>query len=386
MHTTIQQTWEFGRSGDAGQIQVHGWSGGEDGFTWTEGRRANLCIETPEAPHGFFLELSHDLFTVPPRIMGQPVTIGINDRHIRTVELRRAGMIAVFCPPPRPGDRRLSITFDFPQAMRPCDVIASHDPREIAIAFRRLRVLALTEPPAPRGGGESRIMLTGRSVETLSGEIERITGRPVDEVLTRFEMVAGKCDMGLVQRAFGLEPLSLLRFAGSNLTLAVNGLDNGFAGIGEQLTAHISKDDDKEWMISDGIGLNYHSGQYSHNTTAEQTIERERRKIAFLLRKLNEDLAEHHKIFVHDDQAGASLEEVLPLFLALRRRGPNRLLWLTPMRDEGTGGWVDEPVPGLYRGFLDSHVPPILSERISITGFASVLCNAALLARLRDAI
>jgi hypothetical protein len=221
------------------------------------------------------------------------------------------------------------------------------DTRELALCFSRLRVLPIVTPFASLERRKATIHLDGMTIAELATEARALTGRDVSDFMGRFEMICGNCDMGLAQRAFGLEPLSLLRFAGTYPSVSIPGLDSDFAGLGEDLEPWVGK---QEWMIRDRVGINYHTGQLVAEVSQERLLQMERTRIGFLRRKLLEDLAEGTKIFVAD-RVSPSLRGVLPLFLALNRQGPSRrLLWIVTAQDRPEGGTVEEVVPGLFVG------------------------------------
>ena len=53
------------------------------------------------------------------------------------------------------------------------------------------------------------------------------------ELVVHFESLGDNCELGLVQRRAGVEPLGLLRFAGVPLRNLVRGLNARFANIAE---------------------------------------------------------------------------------------------------------------------------------------------------------
>lgn len=377
--TKIEQTFTFGTNGNSRANRLHGWSADEAGFAWTVGAQSAFVTRYPDAPLGFFLEFQWHPFSYPPRLLGQPVTVTVNDRRVRSFELRHRGFAAIYCPPPQPLEHSLCIKLDHPEAARPRDVSGHHDTRELAICVRRIRVLVITSEQAQPPSRRSGVRLSALDVPGLAPEVETATGMPISDFLSGFEMLAGNCDMGLVQREFGVEPLSLLRFAGATSEVAIRGLDTGFDGIGESIVPEVSRDPNREWMVVDRYGLRYHSGQPSDLVSAQEIVDRERKKIGFLKRKFLQDLAEGRKVFVYVDQHGLALHEVLPLFLALNRHGPRRMLWLSEAGRFSQPGAVEEILPGLFFGTLGIFDPPLVSGHISVGGWMTALCNTRLL-------
>ncbi len=85
--------------------------------------------------------------------------------------------------------------------------------------------------------------------------------------------------------------------------------------------------------------LIYHTFHALAQITSEAIRARVAIKLKFLARKFMDDVTDGMKIFVCKDELGMSLPEVTPLFLALNRRGPCTVLWVTgpdtPSRQPG---------------------------------------------------
>jgi hypothetical protein len=375
MKTQLGQTIDFRDSGGADRHLLHGWCGQEPTHIWSQGRNGAVFLDVPEAPHGYVLEIDWYPFLVPPLLDAQPVTVSVNGAPVFSGDIRADEVSAFFCPRPPDGDRRLVVAFSYANAARPLDFGAA-DYRKLAMAFRRIRLLPLSEPKPAPGRRTAKHQLSGATLEALADETTAMTGLTISELLVQFEMICGNCDMGLVQRAFGLEPLSLLRFAGTYPSVSIRGLDTGFDGIGVHLEPWQAG---HEWMMRDHYGLSYHTGQPVDAVTPERLITMERRRIGFLRDKLLTDLSDGEKIFVAD-RVAASLHGVMALFLALRRHGPLSMLWLTPTPHRSGGGAVTEVYPGLFVGTIYQFSKPTI-EHVSVKGWLEVMINAWLLSR-----
>ena len=378
MKTLVSHLFDFGADGNAREIQVSGWSVTEQHHTWCVGKRSTLAIDKVVAPHGFFLEIDWQPFIAYPYRPDQTVSITVLDHRMTPYRLTERETAAFYCPPPSGTDPKILITFEHPDAARIAEFIETKDPREVAIAFRRVRILPLLEPPPNR----LRNMSATR-VRADAGQIE-IPDAPntprfeLRQLLTQFEMLAGNCDLGLAMRALGFEQLSLLRFSGATTEVAIRGLENDFQGIGEQLSAEIADNPIKEWMVRDGFGLRFHTHQSSEVMTEAEILKRQQLHIQFLRRKFIEDLQADDKIFVLADHTRwRTFESALALFLSLNRRGPHKMLWVCPNLGEMAHGRVDELMPGLARGLLDLFDGHLEAGHITVSGWVNVLFNAA---------
>jgi hypothetical protein len=176
-----------------------------------------------------------------------------------------------------------------------------------------------------------------------------------------FESLGDDCELGLVQRTFGAEPLSLLRFSAAALPYVLRGVDTDFSGIGDHLSTAM-EGVEREWMVRDpDYDLRWHTFLLGDQATHESVIARETKKTSFLHQKLIRDIRSSEKIFVVKSRAKpAEVEQIMALHLALNRRSPSWLLWATDADDAHPVGFVEEIAPRLLRGrlpFADQDAP-----------------------------
>ncbi len=168
-------------------------------------------------------------------------------------------------------------------------------------------------------------------------------------VMARFESLGDTCEFGFVQRHFGIEPISLLRWAGAPLPGLLEALQARFAGLYRR----------EDLVVIDGgsvldlkYDLRFHAGAYAHDgrdghggqravawdEAARTAHAREQRHVGFLLRITLETLAQRGKIFVYKTNAGLELLDVLRLKAALDLYGPQRLLCVLPADERNPAG------------------------------------------------
>ena len=383
MKTTIDTVITFGRGGNSSNFQTFGWYESEDRHTCSAGPRSSLCLNAPTAPFGYFLEIDWQPILNPPFLCSQTVTIEVNGNNLPPYQVTRAGMVAFRCPPPKPSETKLQITFHHPVTVKPSDLGRSHDNRELSLFFRRLRLLPLAEPWRPAPANTSGITIKALELPAMIAAAESATQMSLSKLLTSFEMLAGNCDMGLALRALNYENLSLLRFAGANPAVADKGLETGFAGLGDQIDATIADNPIKEWMVSDASGLRFHTGQSSAIVSKDEVLKKFKPYAKMLTRKLMQDLDIGEKVFIYSDHKNynspRTIESALPIFLSLRRRSKSNMLWVCPSGSETpTNGSVSEILPGLACAALDILAPPLLiGGGITVSGWLTILCNAA---------
>jgi hypothetical protein len=378
VETHISHSFDFALGGNAAGIQVSGWSVAESQHTWSVGRGCVVAIDNIVAPHGFFLEVDWHPFISYPHRPDQAVAITVLGRQLDPYRLMEREVAAFFCPAPRRTDKKLLIAFETPNSARISDYLETNDPREVAVAFRRLRILPLKAPYPSRCKNTASNRLKLEAGQVLAPQVAGFATVDLPQLLSQFEMLAGNCDLGLAMRSLGHEQLSLLRFGGATVGGAIAGLENDFANLGEQISAEIANNPIKEWMVRDASGLRFHTHQSSDAISEAEILRRQRLHLGFLRRKFLEDVELGEKIFVFAAHTRPrTYESTLALFLALTRRGRNRMLWVCPNFGEMEAGRVDEIVPGLARGSLGIFDGPLVAGHIATLGWLNVLFNAA---------
>jgi hypothetical protein len=190
------------------------------------------------------------------------------------------------------------------------------------------------------------------------------------ELMLNFESIGERCDFGAVQRFYGVEPLGLLRFAWSKHPSLITALEDRFAVVGteEDTSFERFREETIVWMRK--YELIFHTFVDGvHEQPLEQReafYQQQRRRLVFLKDKLIRDLEDPQKILVYATTSEfGSDAEVMQLFAALRRYGPNKLLYVRPERAGRPAGTVEALGDGLYAGyyydinnFMEGNQPP----------------------------
>jgi hypothetical protein len=200
----------------------------------------------------------------------------------------------------------------------------------------------------------------------------------------QFESLGENCEFGLFQRRCDAEPLGLLRFSSTFMRNLIRGIDNGFEGLGEieDIEPRLEGGAQKEYMIHEKkFHLVYHTFVYEGQRSVWLMREQESARLKFLRRKFMEELESAGKIFVYKF-AGVSLEEILPLHMALNRYGSAILLWVVPAERNRPAGSVEVVMPGLLKGYIDRFAPEDNAHDFSFNGWLVLCANASALVRL----
>jgi tetratricopeptide (TPR) repeat protein len=177
---------------------------------------------------------------------------------------------------------------------------------------------------------------------------------PLKALLLRFESIGDTCEFGMVQRRFGAEPLSLLRWTSTAPDDLVTALNTDFAGVGEPdhtiieiVNGEFTTRDDRYYMFS-------HTFTAATAETIEAFSAQHLRRMQFLRRKFLDDLKAAKKLLVYKCDQGVTDEQALALYRALRRFNPdNALLCVRLATADRLPGTMEQADERLFLGSID---------------------------------
>jgi len=397
MELECDLTISFATAGNSLAYLGGGWAHSEPEFTWATGIESHLTLPAPKPAGEYLLTLDVIPFIHPPEAPRQRLILSINDTVIGACELSRPTLLAYRIPAatvhPSP---RMVLTLHHPDAVYPKAFGDSGDGRHLAFAvleakFHRVLNLSQWERrhlPAGLTLGSIPDRDPGPPQDMARWATER-TGLSVPEIAFQFESVGENCEFGLFQRRCDAEPLGLLRFSSTFMRNLIRGVECGFANLGEQsaIEPRLEGGTRKEFMIHEHLyGLVYHTFVYENERSVWLMREQEAARLKFLRRKFIEELEAAEKIFVYRHSATTSLEEVLPLHIALNRYGPATLLWVVPVASGRPPGMVEILLPGLMKGYIDRFAPQDNAHDLSFDGWLRLCANACVLQRLQKAV
>lgn len=148
------------------------------------------------------------------------------------------------------------------------------------------------------------------------------------DLVLQFESLGDNCELGLVQRRAGAEPLGLLRFAGVPLRNLLAALRNRFANIANPDHIRIVVENGEYMVKLTKYDFNYHAHVLVGETDPQALHQQQCRTVRFLADKFVRDLEEPGKIFVFRQNEPLSATDLVDLRLALSACGPAVLLWV----------------------------------------------------------
>jgi hypothetical protein len=166
-----------------------------------------------------------------------------------------------------------------------------------------------------------------------------------------FESLGGDGEFGMVQRRAGIEKLGLFRFACTpNLPALTAAVETGLGTFGLPGDVCLFAAPTGTLLAySIGFSVLFPIPQRWGDRPAQVVLRNMLRRTALLKRKFLEDLAIADRIYVRRGQPG-ELPHVAALGKALRRFGPNMLLWVTEADAEHPAGGIEILPDGIIVG------------------------------------
>ena len=341
---------QYGRSPD---YTADGWGPVEPAHRWTVGPESRLSLPLDDPGPDCVLVIEALPWCDAASLPGQTVMLAINGRLLATVQLSDQRTLAFVLPPGPYEPGAVWLTFTHLNAFTPRPAAGlDQQGRALGLLITRLRVFWL---PPWDGAVRTLPALPGRLEDaSLQAAAASATGLTASALAMRFESMGHNCEFGLVQRGFGAEPLSLLRFASVVTNALVEGVMQRFGGVGNPAKTRIYLSDppEPEFKVHEQTYYLWYSTGKDETQTTQAAVHAEQcRILAFLQRKFVADLAEAAKIFVVTRAEVMTQAEALALHCALSLHGPNTLLW-TVHGDASRAGEVDRLRPGFLCGHL----------------------------------
>jgi tetratricopeptide (TPR) repeat protein len=232
---------------------------------------------------------------------------------------------------------------------------------KVLLAGARMEILAGNYNTAKTLIGESVALSGGQSANEHEELTKLLHNSEMKKIVMQFESLGGRmegCEFGLVQRAFGAEPLGLLRWADMAPDCLVDALEHDFEGVGDPETTILSSPhaDGADWTSQHTrYGMNMHTFQYDIESYSfrELFFKSLCRWLRYRTKKILEDLRSGNKIFVYkvsyENLDGPRLDR---LHDALRKHGPGVLLYVRQPDAQHPAGTVEWAKPGLMIGYI----------------------------------
>jgi hypothetical protein len=196
------------------------------------------------------------------------------------------------------------------------------------------------------------------------------------ELMLNFESIGDNCELGLVQRKAGAEPLGLLRFSGVPVHHLIAALDQRFAGIAEPENIRLQVENGEYMVKLTKYDFIYHAWVQAGQMEPAALHAREVRRTGFLTNKLISDLESPAKILVFRQNEPVLAHDLALLRGALGRYGTNTVLWVLEAQPGHPPGTVEVADDHLLLGYVRWLAPRDNAHKIDHAAWLSV-CRAA---------
>ena len=206
----------------------------------------------------------------------------------------------------------------------------------------------------------------------------------IPRLLGFFEGLGDNCDLGVVQRAVGIEPFGLFRFGACKDTELVELLRVRFHPLGEPEDLWLDEVGPRReyWVKSRRCSFSAHTDRYAGRDDPEVVRAAQIEKTRYLKAKLIGNLSHGRRLFVFKGLSDiATIREIV---VQLQRYGPNCLLWIGVADDAHLPGSVEYHSEGLLRGFVSRFGTYDGAPSLPVEEWVAVCANAYRLWRNAD--
>lgn len=172
------------------------------------------------------------------------------------------------------------------------------------------------------------------------------------DLVQRFEGLGNNCEFGYVQRIEGAEPLGLLRWSTTKVSILADAFEQNLAGIGEPQHTELYTHLDYR-AVDTRYGLSVQTFVSAEQTDRALLLMEQCRRMRFLRRQLLSDLKDCTKIFVHKTARAPSMDEIIALHASMQQHAPATLLHVRTATQEFPSGTLREIQSGLLVGYID---------------------------------
>nr|WP_294504103.1 hypothetical protein [uncultured Rhodopila sp.] len=205
------------------------------------------------------------------------------------------------------------------------------------------------------------------------------------DLVLQFESIGDNCELGLVQRLAGAEPLGLLRFAGTPLPALLLAMAARFEGIDDPAHIRIHEESGEYMVKLTKYDFYYHAHVKVGDMTPEAIHQQQCRTVGFLAKKLIGDLETPSKILVFRQNERLSAGDLVDLRIALSAYGPGVLLWVREACPGHPAGTVDVADDRLMIGYVRRLAAREYVPDLDLESWLTVLRRAFALSALSGA-
>lgn len=186
----------------------------------------------------------------------------------------------------------------------------------------------------------------------LSRQEEHPENALIGELLMKFESMGNNCELGIIQRHFGAEPIGLLRWSGTPPSLLAAAISAGFDGYGQPEHTKLDVRAGQFFLQDSRYKTMMHTFVYEGDVSPDRFYPMMMRRMQYLARKFIEDLRDPQKIFVYRAR-GLPLQELRAMHRAMRAYGSCTLMGVDEAQTPDEAGHITVLDDGLLLGKVD---------------------------------
>jgi hypothetical protein len=209
---------------------------------------------------------------------------------------------------------------------------------------------------------------------------------PDRDLVLQFESLGDSCELGLVQRRVGAEPLGMFRFAGAPLRHLIRALDARFEGMADPEHVRVQPLNDEYMIKLTKYDFIYHAHVKIGEADPAALYQQQTRTVRFLIDKLIADLETPEKIMVFRQNEELSANDLLDFRTALSAYGPATLLWVQETRPGHPPGTVSVIDDTLIIGYVTRLARRDNAPDLDLKSWMTMLRNAYAVRPIRDGV
>jgi hypothetical protein len=196
------------------------------------------------------------------------------------------------------------------------------------------------------------------------------------ELVLKFESLGDSCELGLVQRKVGAEPLGMFRFAGAPLRHLIRALEARFEGMADPQHVRVQPENGEYMIKLTKYDFIYHTDVKVGEADPKILHHQHVRSVRFLVDKLIGDLQDPQKIMVFRQNEELSANDLLDFRRVLSSYGSAMLLWVQPARPGFAPGQVMVVDDRLMIGYVTRLAPRQNAHGFDLRCWLTILRNA----------
>jgi hypothetical protein len=175
----------------------------------------------------------------------------------------------------------------------------------------------------------------------------------VPRLMQQFEGLGDNCDFGMVQRAVGIEPLGLFRFAGCSAADLALLLRTSFQELGEPDDLWLEEvGPQREFLVKSHSCLSFvaHTQRFAGRDDPQEVRSAYVERTRFLKKKLMRDMSLERRLFIYRSQSDPS--DIHNIAANLETYGDCNLLWIDQADATHPGGSVERLSDRVLKGHV----------------------------------